>query len=114
MKKSNPRRITLRRGTVYSLIRKSSRELAVRFIGAEERTTAESWLLFHLSKQASARKGKATAPKMIKGEWYKLRNRSHQLRLLEQFGGPDGRYLLFTRSAFLFPAAVRVRKSRKI
>lgn len=108
-------KITLKRGTVYSLIRKASRDLDLRFLGAQERSSAESWLLFHLGKRASARKGKATAPRMIKGEWYELRTskQTHQLKLLEQFGGPDGRYLLFTKGSLRLPAAIRKRKRKR-
>ena len=94
------RALRLKKGTVYALERKASRELDVRFLGATGHDALMTWLLVRLEPRANARRGRATQPQLIRKEWYELVRSGSRLRLqlLEQFRGPDGRYLLLQHS----------------
>lgn len=97
----------LRRGRSYLLHRRASSSLSLTFVGSEVRDAATTWHLFKLGKRAAARKGKRTAPQLIKNEFYEIERSTgqrKQVRLVGQFMSNDGRYVLLSSSIFRLKA----------
>ncbi len=107
-------RLRLKRGAKYVLHRRASAPLDLTFVSGQPRSDSKTWLLFRLSKRAAARRGKATAPQLIRKEFYEVERsngRRKQVKLVEQFVAVDGRYLLFSSIPLkLKPHSPKVRR----